>query len=96
MQGACQTPKYTLCSGERTGEQAAYIKRKGCAVQLMNIVSVTDMAKAVAFYEGFGLTRRESGEADEHWHQFLTGDAAFSLHLDDAPEPASRSVLNSG
>lgn len=52
-------------------------------MKLQTIIYVTDMVASVAFYESLGLNRRDSGEPDEHWNQFVIGDAALSLHLDD-------------
>jgi catechol 2,3-dioxygenase-like lactoylglutathione lyase family enzyme len=58
----------------------------------MNVIYVSDMKRSVAFYEALGLKRRQPGEPDPDWNQFLIGDAALALHGDGALEATSRRV----
>lgn len=58
----------------------------GNAMRLMNIIYVSDMPRAVDFYEAIGLQRAAGGEADPMWNEFDIGDARVALHAMDADQ----------
>lgn len=60
-------------------------------MNLVVMAYVSDMKRAVAFYESLGLSRRNHGEIDPMWNEFAIGGATFALHRanPDAIKPAS-------
>ncbi len=56
-------------------------------MQLMPIVYVTDMPRAVAFYEALGL-KTTTEQRDGYWIELTLGDAILALHKDqNLPDP---------
>ena len=66
-------------------------------MKLMIMTYVSDMARAVAFYESLGLRRVTTGDPDPMWNEFAIGDATLALHGADASTlqpPGTRPQLN--
>lgn len=66
-------------------------------MQLSVIAYVSNMDRALTFYDSLGFARR--GKKNSMWNEFVFGDAVFALHgamSEELPPPSNRLTLNVG